>query len=233
MVADLRDRPDPGLGVFDTLLVRDGRPVDLGAHVARLAASVLELYDVVLDVEALGGRITAATAGMAAGRVRTSFDPRAGEWEIEAGLIDEPELEPRTLVVRRVEDGLGAHKWSDRRLVSGPRDADDVLLVDTGDLVLECGAANLFAVVGSTVVTPPLDGRILPGTVRARVLTLLRGERTPVAERPLPLTELATASEVFATSSVRGVQPVLACRDLAAWPVGELTLRVRDRLGAG
>ena len=38
-------RPDPGAGVFDTLLVQAGEPVALAAHLERLAASVRELYD--------------------------------------------------------------------------------------------------------------------------------------------------------------------------------------------
>src|SRR6185503_6949766 len=38
------DRPDPILGVFETILIRDGVPVDLRAHLARLARSVEALY---------------------------------------------------------------------------------------------------------------------------------------------------------------------------------------------
>ena len=36
--------PDPALGVFETLLVRDGTAQALDAHLARLAASVADLY---------------------------------------------------------------------------------------------------------------------------------------------------------------------------------------------
>lgn len=233
VVVDPQDRPDPGLGVFDTLLVRDGRPVDLDAHVDRLARSVLALYDVSVEADALAERIAADSHGLGTARVRTSYDPRSAEWEIEALRIDEPGPEPRRLVVRRVDGGLGSHKWSDRRLVSEPGDAHDVLPVDAAEVVLECGTANVFAVVDSGVVTPPLDGRILPGTVRARVLALLAAEGTPLAERRLSLAELAAATEVFGTSSVRGVHPVAGCRDVAEWPVGELTLRTRERLRAG
>ena len=37
-------RPDPSLGVFETLLVENGVAVNLDAHIARLARSVKELY---------------------------------------------------------------------------------------------------------------------------------------------------------------------------------------------
>lgn len=234
MVADDREArdpsPDPLLGVFDTLLVREGRAVDLTAHVERLARSVLELYGADLDPAALAARIESETGAVATARVRTAYDPASGEVRVGVAPIAEPGLRTRSLVVRRVSEGLGPHKWTDRRSVARPGDADDVLLVDAGGLVLECGYATLFAVLDGTVVTPPLDGRILPGTVRARVLPLLDDEGTPVAERPLALDELGAATEVFASSSVRGVQPVVSCAGTGTWPVGPVALWLRDRL---
>lgn len=233
MVDDPHERPDPDLGVFDTLLVRDGRAVDLGAHVARLTRSVEELYGVGVDATELARRIVSDVEGMRTARVRTSYDPRGAQWAIDARRIDEPMPQPRTLVVRRVAGGLGPHKWSDRRMVSVPGDADDVLLVDADGFVLECGYATVFTVLDGTVVTPPLDGRILPGTVRAQVLEALGEEGTPVVERPLPLAKLGAATEVFASSSVRGVQPVVTCAGVATWPVGPVALRLRGRLRDG
>jgi para-aminobenzoate synthetase/4-amino-4-deoxychorismate lyase len=220
-------RPDPAYGVFDTLLVRDGRAVDLDAHVRRLAASVSEVYDDVADVEDLSRRITADAAGLEVARLRTSYSPQSRAWQVEATAISEPQLSPRTLVVRELPGGLGDHKWADRRVVGDPEGADDVLVVDDG-WALECGTANVFAVLGGRVVTPALDGRILPGTVRARVLARLRSEAVPVDERPVAVAELATATEVFTTSSIRGVQPVAACHEVAGWPVGPLAGRLRD-----
>ncbi|MGC4109793.1 MAG: aminotransferase class IV [Nocardioides sp.] len=218
--------PDPAAGLFDTLLVRAGHPVDLDAHLRRLAASVQELYGVPVDVDALGARLLADARGLTTARVRTTYSPEPGSWEIEAVRIEEPGLDPRTLAVREVPGGLGRHKWVDRSPVAEPGEADDVLVVDDGT-VLECGSANVFAVVAGVVVTPSLDGRILPGTVRARVLALLASERASAVERPLRVAELAEADEVFTTSSIRGIQPVVGCPDVATWPIGPITERLR------
>jgi para-aminobenzoate synthetase / 4-amino-4-deoxychorismate lyase len=227
-------RPDPAQGVYDTLLVRHGRPVDADAHLQRLSASVRVVYGVPVDTAALRARVVAAAAPMTTARLRTSYDPGDGSWQVRATAVEEPGLDPRTLVLRRTPGGLGAHKWCDRALVTGPEHgADDVLLVDEAGLVLECGSANVFAVLpDGTVVTPPLDGRILPGTVRARVLAELRRASVPVSERPVDLEELTGATEVFTTSSIRGVQPVAACVDVARWPCGPVTERLRAAANA-
>lgn len=228
VVAEHSERaPDASYGVFDTLLVRAGRAIDLDAHVGRLTSSVAELYAVPVDATGLAARIAADAEGMGLARMRTSYDPVRAAWQIDATTIEELEPDPRTLTPLRVPGGLGRHKWSDRRLVADLRGADDVLLVDEADGVLECGSANVFVVIAGEVVTPPLDGRILPGTVRARVLEELAGEGRPAAERPVDLAEVVAADEVFTTSSIRGVLPVVGCVGVGVWAVGPTAARLR------
>ncbi len=218
---------DRARGVFDTLLVRDGVPVDLDAHVGRLVRDVEALSGLPVDGPALAERIRADTAGLRTARVRTVYD---GAWQVTVEAITEPGVQPRTLAPRRVEVGLGAHKWADRRLVADPDGADDVLLVDADDQLLECGTANVFVVLDDRVVTPPLDGRILAGTVRARVLDLLRGHDVPVAEEVVTLGQLQGAVAAFTTSSVRGVQPVVDVRGVGHWSTWAMAAWVRDHL---
>ena len=145
----------------------------------RLVDSVLELYGVPVDRGALVDRIRTVSAALKTARVRTSYDPTAGEWVIEAGAIDEPELEPRTLTLRRLGErprrAQVDRPAARRRRAAGRR----LLLVDDADRLLECGTANVFVVLDDLVVTPPLDGRILAGTVRARVLDAACGAPDP------------------------------------------------------
>jgi branched-subunit amino acid aminotransferase/4-amino-4-deoxychorismate lyase len=76
------------------------------------------------------------------------------------------------------------------------------LIVDLDGDVLEAAHANVFIVEGTHLVTPPVDGRQLPGTVRARVLAL-----HPAREERLTLDRIAAADEVLLASSIRGVHP--------------------------
>jgi branched-chain amino acid aminotransferase len=57
----------------------------------------------------------------------------------------------------------------------------------------ECGAMNVFVVLGDRVVTPQLSGTLLPGVTRDSVITLLRGMGHPVEERRVAIEELLAA----------------------------------------
>ncbi|XP_024401549.1 uncharacterized protein [Physcomitrium patens] len=93
----------------------------------------------------------------------------------------------------------------------------------TGGLVGESGSMNMFFLIRQEgkdgdleLVTPPLDGLILPGVTRDTVLTLARGfGGMKVSERPLRFDELERAAEtgrlleVFGTGTACMIQPVM------------------------
>jgi branched-chain amino acid aminotransferase len=61
--------------------------------------------------------------------------------------------------------------------------------------VEECGVMNVFFVIGDEVVTPALEGTILPGITRDSVITLLRDMDVPVQERRVSIDEILVAHE--------------------------------------
>jgi para-aminobenzoate synthetase/4-amino-4-deoxychorismate lyase len=219
------DRPDPALGVFETILVHGGTPVDLRAHLARLERSVETLYGTTLPDD-LETRVLAAAATAPLQRVRVRAAPagRAPEEAARAAsataaapddaalaigvdaepLAAEPAPEPVLAAPAVLPGGLGAHKWRDRRLLDGLAERLDAvpLILDLDGDVLEAAYANLFIVEGNHLVTPPLDGRQLPGTVRARVLAL-----HPAREERVTLDRIAAADEILLASSIRGIHP--------------------------
>ncbi len=153
-LAEGRRRPDPALGVFETLLVVDGEAQRLDAHLARLAGSLTELYGRALpaDLEARA-RALARTAGGDRARLRIDVAPTA-DAELSLAPVRPREL-PIVLHPYTLPGGLGAHKWRDRTLVDALRQTP--LLVDADGTVLEAGWANVLIRRGE--LPPPTAGR--------------------------------------------------------------------------
>jgi para-aminobenzoate synthetase/4-amino-4-deoxychorismate lyase len=228
-----RSRPDQQLGVFETLQVRDGRPVELDAHLERLRSSIAALYDspVPPGTELL---VFERARELALGRLRLTVAPNghgalAADVRVapvERALVFPAFAGAAALVRLVVPGGLGGHKWADRAIVEPLEATGSVpLILDSDDTVLEASRANVFIVETGMLVTPPADGRLLAGVTRRRVIELL-----PVREEPIALERLLAAEEVFLTGSVRGVEPVRDFEGKRQWTEGALTGVVSDHL---
>jgi branched-subunit amino acid aminotransferase/4-amino-4-deoxychorismate lyase len=210
------ERPDPAVGVFETIAVRGGRAVDLERHLARLEASLASVYGAPLPAD-LAARIHAAVASLPStsdGRLRVNVVPGAPS-SVEVVGVSPTNSTLDVVRVRMVPlllpGGLGPHKWRDRRLVEAleARHHAVPVFVDADGAVLEAAMANLWLLEGDALVTPPADGRILPGCTRARALAL-PGAR----EEPLDLDRLDGADAVLLTSSIAVLRVVDAGRPL-------------------
>ena len=88
---------------------------------------------------------------------------------------------------------------------------DEVIYLNAGDneSIEEVGSANLFIVKDKTVSTPPLGGTILPGVTRDSVIHISREILgLDVEERPISLSEMMEADEVFCTGTAVSVTPI-------------------------
>jgi para-aminobenzoate synthetase / 4-amino-4-deoxychorismate lyase len=203
-------RPDPAEGVFETLLVVGGEPVELEGHLARLGRTLAEVYGTELPAE-VAEQVLPVAVAFELGRLRmTAVPARVGiEIEMTGRPLDPAIMFPATgAALSRVDrpGGHGPHKWVDRRGMEHPDGGPGQLICD-GDELLEAGWANLFAVREGTLCTPPADGRILPGMARAAVMEIAAEVGLPTSERPLHAEDLYTAEETFLTNSVRGIEP--------------------------
>jgi para-aminobenzoate synthetase/4-amino-4-deoxychorismate lyase len=76
------------------------------------------------------------------------------------------------------------------------------LLVSGSDELLETTRANVFLLRDGVLATPPLDGSILPGVVRAAVLEHARRLGIEARELPLTLAQLREAEVVLLSGSL-------------------------------
>lgn len=228
-----------GDGVFETLKVVGGRPFAMTRHLDRLARSAAGLgldepdrTDVLRGCEAVVSRLEPTevhrlrityTAGRGPlGSDRTGAQPTlvvaaspAPSWSEGTRLAVAPwprnERSPLTgLKTTSYADNVVALAWAKQR------GAGEAVFVNTAGRLCEGTGSNVFVVVDGQVLTPPLSSGCLAGITRALVL-----EWCGAIESDLPGDALATADEVFITSSTRDVQPVVAVdsRELAAGPV--------------
>ncbi len=91
---------------------------------------------------------------------------------------------------------------------------DEVVLLNERGEVSECTSANVFAVYGDTVRTPPLDSGCLPGITREILLNEARVPGIDVVEAALTPAALEQADEVFITSTTRLLLPVVEIEGL-------------------
>jgi branched-chain amino acid aminotransferase len=222
-------------GVFETMKAYNGTIFRLDRHLSRIAGALRalaipqppELRDWVDAASRAAGlpragiRLT-VTRGIAAGGVIPPIDPHP---TVVVTVTPLP-----TFGADVYAAGLNAHVASGRRnehsMVAGLKTlayiesvaamiearragADEALFLDTAGHCSEATASNLFAVMGGRLTTPPTSCAALPGITRAAVLELGTECGIAVEERPFDLAELASASEAFLTSSLRGIAPLV------------------------
>ena len=206
-------------GVFETVLIEDGRVRLLDRHLGRLAASDV-LEPVIQEVRELVARLTAAaTAPMvvridvADGRVLARpRDPRAPT-PVSGLLVEAYDPDDRSRERKRTP-----RAWADAAETAAGGEA---LLVSSHGLIGETTRANVFAILGDVVVTPAVAG-ILPGVTRSWAI-----ERVAAVERPLTLDELRGADGAFLTTAGRGIV-VLADVDGHRLPVHPLVEQLAE-----
>jgi branched-chain amino acid aminotransferase len=88
---------------------------------------------------------------------------------------------------------------------------DEAILLNEHGRVSECTSANIFAIYGNEVLTPPLSDGCLPGITREVLLGEVRVPGVRVVERGLTPEDLYLADEVCITSTTRDL---LAVREI-------------------
>ena len=234
-------RPRPAAGIFTSLRVSDGRTEHLADHLARLDGSARRLFGKGLP-PSLRAELADCLGRRPSGRLRITVKPFGGPLRatVEVVPVDgRPPADRRPAAVELspavIPGGLGAHKWLDRRLLAHYAQAatspgGQLLIEDADGTVLETDRANVFAVIGGVLRTPPADGRLLPGVTRAAVLRLAATEGIGTGVAPLTRADLTSASEVFVTNAVQGIMPI---RSIAGTVLASTVLASTVLAGAG
>lgn len=237
-----------GDGVFETLLVEDGRPAFLGAHLARLRRGAAALgMDAELDegelrraFRDLAARIDGA--GRAAGRITLSrvggargllASPDAGTQKLVtlAPLRAQPrELHAVIAEGRRFSGAstngfkcVGAYAANMlARMEAARAGAGEAIMLNEFGRVACASASNIFLIDGEALVTPPESEGALPGVTRALLMAIARAEGVTVRVGAIEAARLHGAALIF-TNSLIGVAPG---RIGEAGPTPDLAMRL-------
>jgi len=108
--------------------------------------------------------------------------------------------------------------------------ADECLLRDTDDHVVEGATSNLFFVSGEGLRTPSDDLDLLPGITREVVLDVARAEEFPVETGHYSVDALREADEAFLTNSTWELRPIATVDgiEVGSGPITNLLRRLFD-----
>jgi branched-chain amino acid aminotransferase len=231
-----------GWGVFSTLHVTDGVLFAYERHWNRMVRDAQRMH---IPMPASSAELHASLLRLVAANHAENATLRVAIIRNTGGAFDGPGLTRPYDVIAFTKDlvNWGAHArlalkrdarhganefagakitaWSQNLTwyeQSRQRGFDEVVLLDEHGRVSECTSANLFAVFGSTVVTPPLDSGCLPGITRELLLEAVMVPGITVTERHLAPADLEQADAVFMTSSTRELLPVAEIESLRLRP---------------
>jgi branched-chain amino acid aminotransferase len=116
-----------------------------------------------------------------------------------------------------------------RRAIAGGY--DEVVLLDREGRVAEAPTANVFAVRGGAILTPPTE-RVLAGITRDCVLAMARAEGIEAREEHLTADDLAGADEAFLAATSLPVQAIASIdgRPMRAGAPGPVAARIKALL---
>lgn len=219
-----------GRAAFETTRVYGGRPFRLAEHIARLGRSAERIGLPAPDSAELERLAALALehAGAPDATLRLYWSPGAPGGEpvgiAMVGTIPEwiegvrargqrlvslllprpvsPWLLPGTKSVSYAVN-MAAEAEAKRR------GADDAVFVDADGIVLEGPVTNIWWRLGDVLATPSLELGILAGETRAALLELADSAGWTVNQGVFALTTLLGADEIFTSSSVREVVPVV------------------------
>jgi 4-amino-4-deoxychorismate lyase len=226
-----------GDGVFETVLVVDGAPRELGPHLDRLArsAAMLELPEPDRDAwEACVRQVLDRWTGASQMALKLMYTRGVdGGDSTPTGFAMGMDISPTVLrqqrdgvavitLARGIEHGaaerapwllLGAKSLSYAVNMAAGREAarrgaDEVIFTEAGDSVLEGPTSTVVVAEGHTLRTPPTQLGILPGTTQAALFRAAERAGWSIKVEPVAVADLHSADAVVLASSVRKVTRV-------------------------
>lgn len=230
-----------GDSVFETVRTYGGEPFALPEHMARLERSAARVgiamplspadfgLEVRKAIRAARNPESYVRAMLTRGAGPVGLDPALASAPLRVILIEPLALPPAavyrdgvsvvTVRTERAADAAHGAKIGNYLAnllalqTAKAAGAHEALILDVHGHVIEGTTSNVFLVRGRDLVTPPEDAGILAGITRAHVVEIAVQNGHGVRFEALTPADLAAADEVFLTSSIREIVPVVRVDD--------------------
>jgi len=224
-----------GDGLFESIRIVNGRPINLENHLKRLsegmrvlrmnAPSQFSLSFFEEEILALCQQNGIEKGG----RVRLSIDRKQGGFYMPHNNDVEYFIEANSLPNNRFllnEAGYKIDQFEDMKkqinilssfktkngllyimakIRARETGLDDLLIQNDRMGIIEGGSANLFIVSNGVLYTPGLDSGCLGGTMRMQIINLALAHNIKVYECNISPQNLLVADEVFLTNAIEGI----------------------------
>ncbi|MGC6434336.1 MAG: aminotransferase class IV [Crocinitomicaceae bacterium] len=224
-----------GDGVFESIRIMNGRPLNLNNHIQRMleGAQALKMRPSVFYTQAFfeekiieliqkseitdGGRCRISLDRISGG----TYTPTSNEavYFIEVYPIENNSFELNAkgweidlyTEMKKVKNPLSNYKTKNGLLYvmasinAKERKLDEVLVVNEKGAILESSSSNLFVVSNGVLYTPSLDEGCLAGTMRMQVINLAVANGIKVYECTIFPQNIIAADEIFITNAIRGI----------------------------
>lgn len=245
-----------GDGVFETLAVRDGRPLRIARHLQRLAAGCAALGipgpDLAADARAFCVGVPRAVLKLIVtrgGGGRGYAPPPDAVPTTVLALHPWPELPAAwatdgiavgwcstTVAVQPALAGVKhlnrLEQVLARRELAAHDGWQDGLMCDAAGNVIEATQGNLFVARGGALLTPALDGGGVAGIIRGMLIETAPSLGIACEAATLSRTMVETADEAFICNSIVGILPLRRIGARTVRAPGPLTAQLQHWLSA-
>src|SRR5690554_2426480 len=225
-----------GDGLFESIRIYNGKPINVDAHIARLleGMSILKMrvpsfYTTEFFTEKIT-ELAEKSEVTAGGRARLSIDRTSGgtympesnetNFFIEIyGLehndfkLNEKGLELDIYMRMKKEKNIFSNFKTKNGLLyvmaaieAKEKNLDDILLMNADGKLIETTSSNIFMVSNGILYTPSLDEGCVGGTMRMRIINLALDNNIRIYESPITTQNLFLADELFITNAISGVK---------------------------
>ena len=224
-----------GDGVFESIRIINGRPLNIENHILRLLAGARAIHmrpsaSYTSDFfEAKIIELCQQSGITEGGRCRLSLDRISGgaylpdsneatyyievyPYEVNHFELNAKGLELDIYQDIKLEKNLLSNfktkmglPYIMAALAAKEKGLDDLFLVDHKGSILETSSCNVFVISNGVLYTPSLEEGCLAGTMRMQIINLALANGIKVYECALMPQNLLAADEVFLTNAIRGI----------------------------